>query len=863
MIKSNQIKNEKNDIDISLICLSKTVQQINSSALSGLPVEVHCKIAGLVAQEIVQLYPEKISNALFPKGFDFLAACHDVGKISPDFQAMIYSYVGDFNIKSWPELLGANPDGAGRKEFAFHAKVSQATFEKESSAFANILALHHGFRPNANKYFEDAYGGEAWTRKRHNLVASLEQYFQIEKKDWKTIDCTTAGDVLTGLVIVSDWIASGGIFSGLTVHDNPDDVTLHSMVKTAVKDAGFSRIAIKTSMTFESMFSFSPRLEQKMVFDEVTVPGVYILEAPMGIGKTEAALFAAWNMLAQKKSNGIYFALPTQLTSDKIYERVCAFLEKIVAEDASVVPVKLLHGNAWLSQKTMGEEGAAGGSWFDGAKRGILAPFAVGTIDQALMAVMNVKHGFVRTFGLAGKTVILDEVHSYDTYTGTILQELVHRLAEIGCTVIILSATLSAGQKREILGMEKDVPLSNAYPLITSSIRGTKTKIREIPIPVDTSARVELMHFRNDDDAMERVLEKAVDGELILWIENTVGDAQKIYQRLASRCAGLGIPCGLLHSRFTRNDRTLKEAKWVSAYGHSNAEFRGKSGRILVGTQVLEQSLDIDADFLVTRLCPTDMLLQRCGRLWRHTDTVRPKNASRQMAILCAEYQNAFFGGVPYGSSAFVYSEYVLCRTHEIWDSLTSIMLPRDIRSLIENTYSERREEGFLLKYKNDLSVQKEKLKRLASLGLSSTILTMPESKAQTRYSDTESVDVLLLRGFILDETEIKLTFLSDEEPVLSMPLRCISSGQKKYIAATILQNCVKVREKDAPIADSYLKYFSPYMYTGIEKDEQPFRVAIVGADDQIRAIGGNVCNEHALWYNQNTGYKTEKRSKK
>ncbi len=184
----------------------------------------------------------------------------------------------------------------------------------------------------------------------------------------------------------------------------------------------------------------------------------------MGMGKTEAALYAAYQMLVQEKATGIYFALPTQLTSNKIYDRFNSFLHQIVSTETPQHAL-LLHSGAWLMDTEMGEEGSPGGAWFNHRKRGLLAPFAVGTIDQALMAVMNVKHGFVRAYGLAGKVVILDEVHTYDLYTGTILNALVEFLRQIDCTVIILSATLSQTRRDALL---QQSTTSEAYPLITA-----------------------------------------------------------------------------------------------------------------------------------------------------------------------------------------------------------------------------------------------------------------------------------------------------------------------------------------------------------------------------------------------------------
>lgn len=200
-----------------------------------------------------------------------------------------------------------------------------------------------------------------------------------------------------------------------------------------------------------------PREPQSLFIEQVTGPGVYILEAQMGMGKTEAALFAAYQLLAQEKATGIYFALPTQLTSNKIYDRFNAFLKQIIHAESPKQSL-LLHSGAWLLDTELGEEGRPGGSWFNQNKRGLLAPFAVGTIDQALMAVMNVKHGFVRAFGLAGKVVILDEVHSYDLYTGTLLNELVAFLRQIDCTVIILSATLSQTRREAYYNTPHTLP---------------------------------------------------------------------------------------------------------------------------------------------------------------------------------------------------------------------------------------------------------------------------------------------------------------------------------------------------------------------------------------------------------------------
>ena len=399
-----------------------------------------------------------------------------------------------------------------------------------------------------------------------------------------------------GLTTVADWIGSGRFF------DRPEE-TWEDKIDMALDEAGFVIPGFRHGLSFSEVFGFSPRGAQEQFFKQISGPGVYILEAPMGIGKTEAALYAAYQLLDKGKAGGVYFALPTQLTSNKIYERFNQFLDVILSSDCTHRAL-LLHANAWLVQTDMGEEGRPGGAWFNQSKRGLLAPFAVGTIDQALMAAMNVKHGFVRAFGLAGKVVILDEVHTYDTYTGTIIDALLELLVQLDCTVLILSATLNKKRRETLLGL---ATRKENYPLITAvpkeKFRNNNDIIHELAVTAEHTKKVKIVLQKNQDEAIEEVSRRAEQGQQILWIENTVDEAQQRYLDIAARAFGVGIDCGLLHSRFTVEDRQRIEDKWVRLYGkdgHLQGE-RQQRGRILVGTQVLEQSLDIDADFLVSR----------------------------------------------------------------------------------------------------------------------------------------------------------------------------------------------------------------------------------------------------------------------
>lgn len=629
--------------------------------------------------------------------------------------------------------------------------------------------------------------------------------------------------------------------------------------------AGFFRPEVVKELSFDSIFQFQPRPSQTTFYDMIKGPGVYILEAPMGIGKTEAALYAAYKSLELNSSTGIYFALPTQLTSNRIYLRFQAFLRKILSvEDRN--KSLLLHSNAWLVKTEMGEEGQPGGSWFDSAKRGLLAPFAVGTIDQALMAAMNVKHGFVRAFGLAGKVVILDEVHTYDSYTGTILDSLIELLKSLQCTVIILTATLSKQRRREFI--RKDLERDD-YPLVTALVENGFLLEQELEIKA--AREVSLKFSPADELAKNEVIKRASRGEQVLWIENTISEAQEVYLDLAARASELGIEFGLLHSRFTQHDRQKIEDKWVSLFGNEGISNRTKRGRLLVGTQVLEQSLDIDADFMVTRLAPSDMLLQRLGRLWRNGSTPRPKSASCEAYILSPRLEGAISN--PYsniGATAYVYSPYVLCRTLEVWSARHRVQLPSDIRDIIESTYVERKEHGEMARYLEELEngtrwrKGRKALRQLAFITLSKGGKTLPESKAQTRYSERDDVELLLLSSFSFDK-ERKLTKVElPNKECLEIPLSRYKLSKKKLrnIGAKLMQHIVKIRLNEAPAAinmDTIRKFgLHHYIYPGNpQNDEATLRIAVLDESCRLSSItGGDASDDKVLYYRPDIGYR-------
>lgn len=837
-------------------CLAKTIENAGKKAIPGTDVLSHCIVVGSVAKALVERHPDKIRERLFPPGVELIAAAHDVGKVHPHFLEKLLRST-DYVPNSFPGLEYADPDLD--REVGFHSGVSQVAVADVGRYIPEILGAHHGKPPDFTKLrpaTAEILGGVGWQSRRLELLQRLKEFFSC---DWPVVEDDINALLLTGLTTVCDWIGSSRRFEG---YRTDASMNLDSMVNAALDEAGFIFPKIRPGLRFEQLFDgYSPRPMQSEFISMVNEPGIYVLEDRMGQGKTEAALAAAYSLLEKGESKGIYFALPTQLTSDSIYSRFARFLD-LILDDSDQHKAGLLHGKAWLFDMEMGEDARPGYSWFEPQKRGLLAPFAVGTIDQALMAVLNVRHGFVRTFGLAGKTVVLDEVHTYDAYTGCILDELVQALYQLGCTVIILSATLTAKQVESFFQAGSGIVRnSEQYPrcIGISSLHPSESRVSQPVVAESSSIRIDRM--TDDDLAYKEVFSRVSEGQYVLWIENTVQEAQDVFKILSAWAGENNCAAGLLHSRFTGKDRKKSESTWVHAYGKQGRMNSDGSGKILVGTQVLEQSLDIDADFLVTRLAPTDMLLQRIGRLWRHrmVDPYRVPNTLPKVIILTPDNDLYLTAGKNcFGASQYVYAPYVLSRTYEVWRDLERIEIPADLRQLLEATYCDRPENSALGQQYSEMKQETDKLQRFARIGMAKAGLTWADT-APTRHKTQETRNVLLLREKP-GRNSTDLIFADDSRIALP-PTASLSAADRKYIARVIHEHLIPVPIGQTPAIPSLsdLKWLTPFMFVG--SDEPLVSVAIVTETGEIRNIhGGEASKTHELYYFKSLGYVTKKR---
>lgn len=687
-----------------------------SDGQPGLSVIDHMFNVGSVARCIAEASPGILDRFdLQIQVISALAALHDLGKISPGFQYKCEAWLSE------NDLLKIARNGCWDTAMeSDHGKVSHSAIQKyldeigipkKTAKFVSaILGAHHGRLnpPNDRGYHPpklivDSASRIDWDAERMEAARSI--WDSLEGCNNLPLSLTDASPSLwwlAGLTSVADWIGSDERFFPSERREGKENAT--TFAQRALKEIGLQAPTLKKFLSFQDIFDFPANKMQERTLATITGPGVYIIEAPMGLGKTEAALGAAYQLMTTGKAHGIYFALPTQATSNRMHLRMNEFLRRIAPETQGS---RLVHANSWLKEKdecifptstamkiSATEDARTGRDWFASAKRALLAPFGVGTVDQALLGVVAAKHFFVRHFALAGKVVILDEVHSYDLYTGTLIDKLITTLEGLGCTVIVLSATLTGRRRGQMVTLpaaslpKADLP----YPLITGRMEGIPLD----PVPVDPPvSRNVQVDFIAEENATEEAMHLAQQGGAVLWICNTVDAAQQQYRQFIELSSG-AFPVGLLHSRFPFWRREELETEWMGRFGKDG---KTRCGSILISTQVVEQSVDLDADLLITELAPTDMLLQRLGRLWRHerghrlTETARICIISESKSL--EEFRELALQEIKdeLGSKAKVYAPYILLCSLEVWKAQNKVLIPGQIRQLIESTYEFKGDE--------------------------------------------------------------------------------------------------------------------------------------------------------------------------
>lgn len=729
-----------------------------------LPLEVHLndtmEVCGLLyehwlspgAADFLQkaLESEKSDTAdkttLLKNLCKFLGAVHDIGKATPIFQTK-KSKCGDRELD---EFINNKLKQAGftdldayisnKKEEIYHNVSGQHILTDFGVNFcvADIVGAHHG-RPvpkdesdRAASYTSSLYQtddeqseiAKAWKEMQRSLFTNALKVCNFSQAEDLPLISQPGQVILSGLLIMADWIASNEKYFPLI------DLDTYEGASERV-EIGFTKWSNDRADTWEpeayhkgvyqKRFDFEPREVQRKISEQISAAsqtGIVILEAPMGSGKTEAALVAVEDLANKTHRTGMFFGLPTQATSNGIFPRVEEWLKHFEGEKS----IRLIHGKAQLNEAFAnlpknsdihGGDEIGVNEWFAGRKVAILDDFIVGTVDRILLAALKQKHLMLRHLGFSNKVVVIDEVHAYDAYMSVYLYQALRWFGAYKVPVVILSATLpvakrnkllesymiGAGYKFKTAEKPQNFAKNEAYPLLTYNDGPTIKQFSDFEPGKNIKYEISRLPQIEKQEVVELIKNLTLHGGVVGVIVNTVRKSQE----LAAAC----VKCfgeekvELLHSAFVATERYRKEKELLNTIGKNGNRPKFK---IIIGTQVIEQSLDIDFDVLITELAPMDFLLQRMGRLHRHSDTQRPENLKNPQVYVLNSTDYNFDA-----ASTYVYSEYLLFRTEYYLPA--GIELPKDISHLVQEVYSdnELNLSGYSSKLQQDYNCYKDK----------------------------------------------------------------------------------------------------------------------------------------------------------
>jgi CRISPR-associated endonuclease/helicase Cas3 len=649
-----------------------------------------------------------------------ISALHDIGKCHPSFQnrAMDLPFIKELEttrkISRFVEFNYRHE--AGTKDIL--ERIIKNRFPDlcdDTRGMVNtLLRLHHQKGGGGRTDIMNSLNPIYWQDMQNAL---FERIYGIFQADFKHLEHCISHDgtavLLWGITVLSDWLASGQE-AFYAINQNLSDKQYKEKAlevsSCVLNNCGLSKGIVFPANKFTAMFPFinheTIRPVQKVCVEIVhewheskTVPGMVIIEAPMGEGKTETSLYLAAHLMKLYEKNGLYVALPTSATSNQMYERVNDFLQI-----QGVSNSRLLHSMAWMiDEKTQETDNSIHDNendyqnmeiWLAPLRRGLLSQYAVGTVDQVMMSVMRIRCGILRTIGISSKVIIIDEVHAYDAYMYSIIERLLRWCVTLKIPVILLSATLPEERRKSLIqayGGKHGATLSSEYPLITTVLKDKLVFERSVKSTyMHSSVAVEKIAMLGDWVALsDFAIERLKDGGCLCILLNTVREAQALFLELYAHSIDNNIEIMLFHARYPAEERQCIENKCLELFGKKSilpAEHKEYQSRplkaILVATQVVEQSLDLDFDAMISAIAPIDLLLQRMGRLHRHAGRIRPYKHTKPLFTVLTPHQNTSFG-----STEAVYSTWILKKTMEVLEGTENIKIPSDIRKLVEGVY--------------------------------------------------------------------------------------------------------------------------------------------------------------------------------
>ncbi|NKC30219.1 CRISPR-associated helicase Cas3' [Falsiroseomonas selenitidurans] len=690
---------------------------------------------------VASLLPRAAETGLPRRSLAFLVALHDIGKFSRNFQAMVPDHWPAGVLGPMP--LAGVPEGPRHDAMGFHlldrtlSPLLEPLLPTEGprqtawdvglrAPLLRAIAGHHG-RPPQKLLVPPGPPllCQGCTGAATDFVAAMLAVFQPEP-----LRCPSENEIarwawqLAGLVTLADWVGSRQAWFPYVP---PSDVASpaayfwdHALPRAAAALAGAGISGCRPApfegvrKLFPGITTPSPIQEWAATVPLTPEPTLVVVEDLTGSGKTEAALILAQRLMAAGRADGVFVALPTMATANAMFGRLASSYRGLFVAEGQP-SLALAHGRAHLDPRFRAtiptdvmepsrpvadpaDEPAEShcAAWLaDDRRKALLAQVGVGTLDQALMAVLPVRHAALRLHGLSRKVLVVDEVHAYDAYMRRELRTLLEFHAALGGSAVLLSATLPQAIRADLvaafrrgLGAPKAVPCSAAYPLATCV---TAAELQETPCSAREGLprRIGVTRLSDAPAALERIKAAADAGAAVAWIRNTVDDAIAAHEALRA----LGVETILFHARFAMVDRLAIEAEVMRRFGRdSNGEIRR---RVVVATQVIEQSLDLDFDLMVTDLAPVDLLIQRAGRLWRHRREGRVLVAPELLVVApepVAEPSADWIAASQPGTAAVYRDPALLWRSARTLFAQGAIATPEDMRPLVEAAYDDQAE---------------------------------------------------------------------------------------------------------------------------------------------------------------------------
>jgi CRISPR-associated endonuclease/helicase Cas3 len=633
-----------------------------------------------------------------------IVGLHDIGKADAVFQHQVPELSERLQRAGFPVTADARCRHERLSARFIRDELRNAGMsERDIDTVGRTVVAHHGYWVESDRDVPSPY------------KEAQEELFKLLKAvlgDGQLPDAvlenhSAFGMRLSGRIVLCDWIASNEKFFADKRLAGLEDPGVYLAKAKEVAREWIERLELardndvgKAALVVET-----PRPIQEALLNNDIPPGLVIIEAPMGEGKTEAAWILAerWR---EQGYQGMYMALPTMATSDSLYTRYCEHYLNKLGRGGSA---KLVHGMAWLRDEKepekLPETGEPGddqdlaAAWFRPARRAMLAAHGVGTVDQAMLAGMHVKFGFLRLYGLADRVLVIDEVHAYDAYMSAIIARLLQWCSCLKIPVILLSATLSAKQRTamiEAYGATGGDPGPGApYPLITAAEPMEAAQTIPAGVSSKRTLKIEVLpgllgHAKKTAKLTQELVK---NGGCCCVILNTVKQAQAVFRELK-------LPEDeklLFHARFTAADRECITNRVLDLFGKDTANRPERL--VLVATQVVEQSLDVDFDYMISEIAPIDLLLQRSGRIKRHSrdahgglvDGPDQRGAPVLHVLLPEEKKDKKGEAKPldFGASEKIYQRYSLLRTLDALKDKGVVKLPDEFRPLIETVYGD------------------------------------------------------------------------------------------------------------------------------------------------------------------------------